>query len=121
MGWFAAPGWEPRPGEKLRLATLAEPCGVRTLATRALDSAGIGWVESFVGGGVAAVGAAVMAGLGVAALARRVAPVGAVEVGERLGLPALPTSDVVLHANVSDPRSRGALRTLAAAFRSEAR
>ena len=64
-----------------------------------------------------AVIAAVSAGLAVAALAHRVVPVGIVEVGERLGLPALPSSKIVLHSSLSDARSCGALRTLAAAFR----
>jgi DNA-binding transcriptional LysR family regulator len=117
MGWFAAAGWEHRAGAALPLATLGEPCGVRTLAMKALDTARIPWREAFVGGGVAAVVAAVSAGLGVAALARRLAPPGSVEVGERLGLPALPLSEVVLLSRVADPRSRSALRTLAAAFR----
>ncbi|MBN8954901.1 MULTISPECIES: LysR family transcriptional regulator [unclassified Rhizobium] len=117
FGWFAAPGFEHRQGEPLRLASLAASCGVRNNATRALDAAGIGWVEVFLGGGTTAVAAAVMAGLAVGALAHRVAPVGLTEVGEKLGLPPLPASEVVLHTSLSDGRSRGALRTLAAAFR----
>ncbi|HKU99816.1 MAG TPA: LysR family transcriptional regulator, partial [Vineibacter sp.] len=80
VGWFAAPGFQHRQGEALRLASLAASCGVRNIATRALDAAGIAWTEVFVGGGTAAVAAAVAAGLAVGALAHRVAPVGAVEV-----------------------------------------
>jgi DNA-binding transcriptional LysR family regulator len=68
FGWFAAPSWQHRAGEPLPLATLAEPCGVRVMAGQLLDAAGVPWTEIFVGGGVAAVAAAVMAGLGVAAL-----------------------------------------------------
>jgi DNA-binding transcriptional LysR family regulator len=117
FGWFASPGFEHREGEALRLASLAASCGVRNIATRALDVAGKSWIEVFMGGGTAAVIAAVSAGLAVAALAHRVAPVGIVEVGERLDLPALPSSEIVLHSTLSDTRSRGALRTLAAAFR----
>ena len=117
FGWFAAAGYEHRQGDAIRLASLAPSCGVRNIATRALDAAGIGWTEVFVGGGMAAVSAAVSAGLAIAALAYRVAPIGAVEVGERLGLPALPVSEIVLHSTLTDARSRGALRTLAAAFR----
>lgn len=117
FGWFASPGFEHRDGEPLRLASLATTCGVRNIATRALDAAGKRWIEVFVGGGTAAVVAAVSAGLAVAALAYRVAPVGVADVSERLGLPELPSSEIVLHSNLSDLRSRSAMRTLAAAFR----
>lgn len=117
FGWFAAPGFEHREGEPIRLASLATSCGVRNIATRALDAAGMNWVEVFLGGGMAAVTAAVTAGLAVGALAHRVAPIGVIEASEKLGLPPLPSSNIVLHSNLSDPRSRGALRTLSAAFR----
>lgn len=121
FGWFAAPGWQHRAGEPLPLATLAEPCGVRAMAGQALDAAGIAWAEVFVGGGVAAVAAAVMAGLGVAALAPRMLPLGAVDVGARLGLPALPRLPVLLHTRTQDGRPRDALTALSAAFRSAVR
>jgi len=116
FGWFAAPGFEHRQGAALRLASLATSCGVRNIATRALDAAGVSWVEVFTGGGMAAVVAAVSAGLAVGALAHRVIPVGLVEVGERFALPALTPSEIVLHSTLSDRRSKGALRTIAAAF-----
>lgn len=121
FGWFAAPDWRPRAGEPLPLATMAEPCGVRAMAGQRLDAAGIGWTEAFVGGGVTAVAAAVMAGLGVAALAPRMLPLGAVEVGARLGLPELPRLPVLLHTRIKDGRPREALGALAAAFRSAAK
>ena len=117
FGWFAVPTWQHSPGTPLRMATMAAPCGVRHLAVRALDAARIDWTEVFVGGGVMAVGAAVSAGLGVAALAHRVAPAGAVDVSEQYGLPALPVSEVVLHSRISDARSRETLRALSATFR----
>ena len=121
FGWFAAPTFRPRAGEPLRLASLAPPCGVAAMAGRLLDGKKIPWVEAFVGGGIAAVGAAVTAGLGVAALAARLAPAGSIDIGPAAGLPKLPPSDVMLHSRVSDPRLAGAVRTLAAAFRSAAR
>lgn len=121
FGWFAAPGWQHRAGEPLPVATLAEPCGVRVMAGRLLDAAGVPWTEIFVGGGVAAVAAAVMAGLGVAALAPRMLPFGAVDMGPRLGLPDLPRLPVLLHTRVRDGRPRDALAALAAAFRSTVR
>lgn len=121
FGWFAAPAWQHRAGEPLPLATLAEPCGVRAMAGRSLDAAGIAWAEVFVGGGIAAVTAAVMAGLGVAALAPRMLPLGAVEVGARLSLPELPHLPVLLHTRITEGRPRAALAALSAAFRSAMR
>lgn len=121
FGWFAGPLWQHRADEPLPLATLAEPCGVRALAAQHLDAAGISWTEVFVGGGVAAVAAAVMAGLGVAALAPRMLPLGAVDVGSRLALPQLPRLPVLLHSRVREGRARDALAALSAAFRSAVR
>ncbi|CUK04758.1 HTH-type transcriptional regulator AbgR [Achromobacter sp. 2789STDY5608615] len=121
FGWFAMPGWQHRAGEPLPLATMAEPCGVRALAGQLLDEAGIPWTEVFVGGGVMTVAAAVMAGLGVAALAPRMVPFGAVDVGPRLGLPDLPRLPILLHTRVRDSRAQDALAALSAAFRGAVR
>jgi DNA-binding transcriptional LysR family regulator len=118
FGWFASPQLQWRRGEKLQLATLAPPCGVRALAVRALEKAGIEWSESFVGGGVTAVVAAALAGLAVAPLARRIAPPGMVDVGPAQGLPRLEPSKVMLYSKVSESAKLAALRTLAATFRS---
>lgn len=121
FGWFAAPNWQHRADEPLPVATMAELCGVRALASQLLDAAGISWTEVFVGGGVPAVTAAVMAGLGVAALAPRMLPFGAVEVGAKLKLPELPRLPILLHTRVKDERPREALAALSAAFRSAVR
>src|SRR5439155_18788984 len=120
FGWFAAPRFGWRRGETLRLAVLAPPCGVRAVALRALDKAGITWSEAFVGGGVTAVAAAALAGLALAPLARRIAPPGLIDIGPALGLPRLGASKVMLHSRVSDSTRRAALRTLSATFRSAA-
>lgn len=116
FGWMAAPDFHRPPGEPLRLATQAEPCSVRAMALGVLDAAGIGWTEVFVGGGVATIGAAISAGLAVAALGRHVAPPDTIDLGPRLGLPPLPSLDVMLYSKLSDSRGRRALRTLGAAF-----
>lgn len=121
FGWFASPDWRHRAGEPLPIATLAEPCGVRAIASGRLDAAGVVWSEVFVGGGVAAVAAAVMAGLGIAALAPRMLPFGAIDVGPGLGLPELPRLPVVLHTRIKDGRPRDALAALSAAFRNAVR
>jgi DNA-binding transcriptional LysR family regulator len=121
MGWFASPRFVHRPGDELRIATLAAPCGVRALAIRALDRARIGSVEAFVGGGVSAVNAAVLSGLAIAPLAHRIAPVGTVEMSQQLSLPRLPRAQVLLYSRVSDAGARAALRVLAATFRGTVR
>ncbi len=121
FGWFAAPHWQHRADQSLPLATMAEPCGVRVLAGQLLDEAGIAWSEVFVGGGVATVAAAVMAGIGISALAPRMLPFGAVDVGPRLGLPPLPRLPVLLYSRVQETRPRAALAALSAAYRGAVR
>ncbi|WP_429303886.1 LysR family transcriptional regulator [Paraburkholderia sp. GAS199] len=118
VSWLATPEWLPRLGEPLPLALLTAPCNVREVALQRLNAAGIAWQEVFVGGGVAAVGAAVAAGLAVSPLARRVAPRGLIDVGARLGLPTLPESRVTLHSRVRDKRSIDTLRLLASGLAS---
>jgi len=117
FGWFAAPQFEHRQGEPVRLAALSPSCGVRDIATRALDATSIPWTEVFLGGGSSVVTAAVSAGLAIGAFSYRLAPPGTVEVSQRFGLPDLPSSEIVLHSTLTDTKSREALRTLAAAFR----
>jgi DNA-binding transcriptional LysR family regulator len=117
IGWFAAPGLTRHDGEPVPLVNLMAECGLRRLATQALTDACIAWREAFIGGGMAAVLAAVQGGLGVSALATRIAPAGAVDVGPDWGLPALGRSEVVLRSNVATPRGNAFVRELAAAFR----
>lgn len=118
FGWFASRRLILPKGEALPLATLAPPCGVRAVAVRVLDKAGIAWHERFVGGGVTAVVAAALAGLAVAPLARRIAPPGLVDIGPAHKLPKLGRSKVMLHSKVSDHAKLAALRAVAATFRS---
>ena len=118
FGWFASKRLKWQRGEPLPLATLAPPCGVRGIAVRALDKAGITWSEGFVGGGLTAVVAATLAGFAVAPMARRIAPPALIEIGPAQGLPRLGSSRVMLHSRVSDAARLAALRTLAATFRS---
>lgn len=120
FAWMAAPDFTHRRGEPLRVATQAAPCSVRSMAVEALRAARIAWTEVFVGGGITTIGAAVSAGLAVAALGRRVAPTDTIDVGARFGLPPLPSRDVVLHSNLSDRPSRDTLKLLAATIRATA-
>jgi DNA-binding transcriptional LysR family regulator len=100
----------------LPLATQGESCRVRIEAVRALDRAGIEWREVFVGKGAAILGAAAVAGLAVAVLARRAAPPGTIDVSGLLSLPPMRSQDVMLYSNLSDRRTRAALRVLTLAF-----
>jgi DNA-binding transcriptional LysR family regulator len=120
FAWMAAPDFEHHPGEPLRVATQAAPCSVRSMAIEALKAARIPWTEVFVGGGITTIGAAVSAGLAVAALGRRVAPPDTIDLGARLGLPPLPSRDVVLHSNLRDRQSRDTLKLLAVTIRATA-
>ncbi len=117
FGWFASQRFTLTKGEPLPLATLAPLCGVRAIAVRALDRAGIAWQERFVGGGVTAVVAAALAGLAIAPLAARIAPPGLFDVGPAHKLPKLGSSKVMLHSKVSDPTKLAALRAVTATFR----
>jgi DNA-binding transcriptional LysR family regulator len=112
--WVASPDFVAT--SPIRIATHTDACSVRALSIRALENSGIAWTETFSGGGLGTVAAAVTAGLAVAAMARRTAPVGSVDVGRRFGLPPLPQLDIVLHTHTTDARTRAALRTLASAF-----
>jgi hypothetical protein len=40
-----------------------------------------------------------------------------VDVGERLGLPAMPASEIVLYAGATESRAREMVRAVGAAFR----
>src|SRR6201995_3404464 len=108
FGWMAVPDFNWSPSEPLRLATQVESCSVRAMAVDALDAAGIPWTEVFVGGGIAAIGAAISAGLAVAALGRRGAPPYRADLGPRPGLPPLPSRQVMLYSKPGDARTRRA-------------
>lgn len=121
IGWFAALSAQACAQRPLRLISVTDECGVRSMAVKALQAAGIDWVDAFIGGGIAAVAAAAAAGLGVAPLARRIAPAGTREVGPELGLPSLSPSTIMLHTRVADHQTRRTLRMLAAAFQAPLR
>lgn len=117
FGWYAASEFQYHRVEPLRLANLSPHCGVRDIAAQVLEQASVPWTEAFVGGGIAAVMAAISAGLAVGAFPCRLAPPELVEVGSTFGLPPLPSSKVVVHSELSDKRSKEALQTIASAFR----
>lgn len=117
FGWFAVATLQRQPSEPVPLVSLVAECRLRRHGIDALERAGIAWREAVIGGGMAAVTAALLGGLGVSPLALRIAPPGTVDVSGEWGLPELGTSDVVLRSQVATPRSVAFVRELAAAFR----
>ncbi len=117
IGWMAAPEITLRDGQALPLVSQSGACSLRSKALNALDAASIPWVDAFIGGGLTTIGAAIAAGLGVAVLSRRAAPPGCIDVGQRLGLPDLPTPAIEVLSNVQGSRAKTAIGTLVAAMR----
>ncbi|SFG59497.1 LysR family transcriptional regulator [Methylobacterium gossipiicola] len=115
-GWFAAPNFEYGAGETLRLASTLPCCWIRDVSAKLLDRAGIAWEEVFMGG-TTAIAAALSAGLAVSAFPYRLAPADVVDVGDAFGLPPLPSVAIVLHASLSDEKTKKTLRAITAAFR----
>ena len=114
LGWRAAEGLVRET--TLPLAILPAPCGVRSIALRALETARLPWREAFSAGSCAALLAGVRAGLGVAPMGRLAAG-GMPDRGPELGLPPLPPSEIVLFGRAGTPFAAAALRVLAAGMR----
>lgn len=115
LDWRVSDRWRRQNGP-LPLVLLPPPCAVRAVAIRALDRCGVPWREAFVGGSCLALMAAVRAGLGVAPLGGIIGREFAVKL-EKLDLPPLPSSQIVMLARASDPVTSAAARALAASVR----
>jgi len=94
MVWAAAEGFE-RP-DSLPLAYSPPPCVCRQVSIDALDAAGISWHGAFSSHSLGDLRLAALSGLGVATFTRDNLRPGMVELGERDGLPALPSLDFTL-------------------------
>ncbi len=116
FGWFATPDFTWPEGSPLPLALQAEPCNIRVMAIRVLESSGIHWREAFIGTGAISIAAAAEAGLAVALLAHKAASTNLIDVSDKLNLPPLPIRDVVLISNVTGERITSVLRRLVSAF-----
>ena len=116
FGWFAAPDFIIPDEAPLPLAIQAEPCNLRAMALKTLDSGSFAWREAFVGTGAISVSAAAEAGLAVALLAYKAAPSQLVDISEKTKLPPLPKRDIVLVSSVTGERAASVLRRLVLAF-----
>ncbi len=115
--WAAAKSFVWDRSTPIPLISLAAPCGVRATAFAVLEAEDIPWREVFVGTGVAAVQAAVSAGLGVAALDSRNLPEDCRRVRGNLGLPSLPATQMLLHHRMSVRSGSEIATAIASAFR----
>lgn len=120
LGWRAAEDFALAANTPVPLATLGPACGVRAIAVRTLDRAGLSWHETFAGGSCAMLLAAMRAGIGVAPMGR-LASAGAPDKGPALGLPPLPESQIVLLARTGSALVSAAVRALEAAVRASLR
>lgn len=106
----ALPGTSPLP-----IASLGEPCGVRAMALRALERDNIPWYESFIAGSSSALLAGISAGFGIAPMGQFGAA--SHDVGPLLGLPRLPTSNIVLLGRAAGQARATAINAIAASVR----
>ena len=116
FGWYGSADFDLRSDVPVPLVLQPEPCNLRAMALRALESADIAWREVFVGTGATAVGAAVEAGIGVGLLAQSAAPASVRQVRSR-SLPELPKLDVVMISTVTGDHANAVLRRITGAFR----
>ncbi|KWU47962.1 LysR family transcriptional regulator [Pseudomonas palleroniana] len=114
FGWMAAEGFTLRRGDALPLAIQPEPCGMRSMALSALQLCNRSWEEAFVGSGILAIGAAVVAGIGVGVMVERMAPKGCVDAQQRFDLPPLPAREVVLYTAQRDAQAQALIQALSA-------
>ncbi len=96
LSWVAAESYRLRPRETVSLALLPLGCGIRSLATGALDKLGRPWRAAYCGPSVLGLQSAVSAGLAVSCLTRSAMQDGFRKLGAREGLPALPDSELAL-------------------------
>ena len=92
--------------QPLAMAFLPQPCFYREAATKALDAIGRAWVCSVTTMNISGVQMAVNAGLAVGVLGQTSVQPGMTVLGEKHGLPPLPTFQVAVFA-AQDPRSAG--------------
>lgn len=120
LAWIGGRDLDWRPGETVPLVSVARPCAVCSTADSVLSEAGIDHFDAFSSPGLAAVQAAVSAGLGIACLGRSAIPSDCRELDPEMGLPALPPSEIVMIARRGDRGTAAALDRVFEAFRSGA-
>jgi len=96
LRWIAAPGFQVRLDQPLPLAALPSFCTHRKMSLQALDHAGVGWKIVYTSTSTTGLHAAVMGGLGIAAVPASSVTPQFRTLGAEDGLPALPESEIAL-------------------------
>jgi DNA-binding transcriptional LysR family regulator len=120
LAWIASKTFSWNARDPLPFVSLAAPCSIRDIAMLVLGSHGIAWRSAFVGMGVAAIQAAVSAGLGIACLETRNIPAGCRQLGTRSGLPPLPRTQIVMRTRHRTPGEEVISATIVAALKKAA-
>jgi DNA-binding transcriptional LysR family regulator len=97
MYWVTARENSPHEANPLPLALFPHGCVCRDLALRALRDTDKNWKIVFSSGTIAAILAAVGAGLAISAVEESVIPIGARRLGVADGFPELPSVDIALY------------------------
>ncbi len=116
FGWYASEQFAYDPQGPLPIASLKEHCGLRNVAARTLEKANIEWHEAFIGNNLTAVITAISAGLAVGIFPHRSAPEDLVEVSDKLNLPAIPSSSVLIYSAYADKATRETIKLVVDTF-----
>lgn len=104
LAWIGPAGSSDPFLAPVRLVVLPSPCRMRSVATDALDRAGIPWRIVFTSPSLSGVWAAVAAGLGITVRTRLGLPATLATLdGEGAGLPPLPTMRLALFNSEAKP------------------
>jgi DNA-binding transcriptional LysR family regulator len=96
VSWVAAESYKLRPRDTVSLALLPLGCGIRSLATGALDKQRRPWRAAYCGPSVLGLQSAVSAGMAASCLTHSAMLDGFRKLGAREGLPTLPDSELAL-------------------------
>jgi DNA-binding transcriptional LysR family regulator len=121
MAWIATPEFEQRAHASLPLLLLEGTCAFRTAALQALEQAHIPWRSAVTSPSLGGLWATALAGMGVIVRSSILIPPGLVNVGQRLGLPALPDITMrMLESGAKASAPRVTLRALLTELAAEA-
>ncbi len=96
LHWVAATGYKVKHAMPLQLVLLPVGCGIRTLATAALNKQKRSWHAAYCGPSVLGLQAAVSAGVGIGCLTQSAIKSEFKILGSREKLPVLPMSEIAL-------------------------